>query len=66
MICTRLINTNNLPSSFLTSNRNCLSLQYLSLAYCDRFTDEGFLYLATGKGCHNLIHLNLSGCTQVS
>ncbi|XP_071358182.1 F-box and leucine-rich repeat protein 13 isoform X2 [Trachinotus anak] len=45
-------------------SRNCLNLQYLSLAYCYRFTDKGFLYLTTGKGCHNLIHLNLSGCTQ--
>ncbi|XP_039988850.1 dynein regulatory complex subunit 6 isoform X3 [Xiphias gladius] len=45
-------------------SRNCLNLQYLSLAYCYRFTDKGFLYLTTGMGCHNLIHLNLSGCTQ--
>uniref|UniRef100_A0A665TK41 F-box and leucine-rich repeat protein 13 n=1 Tax=Echeneis naucrates TaxID=173247 RepID=A0A665TK41_ECHNA len=47
-------------------SRNCLNLQYLSLAYCYRFTDKGFLYLTTGKGCHNLIHLNLSGCTQMT
>uniref|UniRef100_A0A8P4G5Y0 F-box domain-containing protein n=2 Tax=Dicentrarchus labrax TaxID=13489 RepID=A0A8P4G5Y0_DICLA len=47
-------------------SRNCLSLQYLSLAYCYRFTDKGFMYLTTGKGCHNLIHLNLSGCTQMT
>ncbi|XP_047452803.1 dynein regulatory complex subunit 6 [Mugil cephalus] len=47
-------------------SRNCLSLQYLSLAYCYRFTDKGFLYLTTGKGCRNLIHLNLSGCTQMT
>ncbi|XP_053175910.1 dynein regulatory complex subunit 6 [Scomber japonicus] len=47
-------------------SRNCLNLQYLSLAYCYRFTDKGFLYLNTGKGCHNLIHLNLSGCTQMT
>lgn len=47
-------------------NRNCLNLQYLSLAHCYRFTDKGFMYLATGKGCHKLVHLNLSGCTQVS
>eukprot|EP00064_Thunnus_orientalis_P012533 superscaffoldBa00001936_g12568 len=47
-------------------SRNCLNLQYLSLAYCYRFTDKGFLYLNTGKGCHNLIHLNLSGCTQIT
>nr|XP_020469743.1 F-box/LRR-repeat protein 13 isoform X2 [Monopterus albus] len=47
-------------------SRNCLNLQYLSLAYCYRFTDKGLLYLTTGKGCHNLIHLNLSGCTQMT
>ncbi|XP_036961774.1 dynein regulatory complex subunit 6 isoform X4 [Acanthopagrus latus] len=45
-------------------SRNCLNLQFLSLAYCYRFTDEGCMYLATGKGCCNLLHLNLSGCTQ--
>ncbi|TMS05691.1 Dynein regulatory complex subunit 6 [Larimichthys crocea] len=45
---------------------NCLNLQYLSLAYCYRFTDKGFMYLTTGKGCHNLFHLNLSGCTQMT
>uniref|UniRef100_A0A671Y482 F-box and leucine-rich repeat protein 13 n=1 Tax=Sparus aurata TaxID=8175 RepID=A0A671Y482_SPAAU len=47
-------------------SRNCLNLQFLSLAYCYRFTDEGFMYLATGKGCCNLLHLNLSGCTQMT
>uniref|UniRef100_A0A672ZIT3 F-box and leucine-rich repeat protein 13 n=1 Tax=Sphaeramia orbicularis TaxID=375764 RepID=A0A672ZIT3_9TELE len=46
--------------------RELSSLQYLSLAYCYKFTDEGFLYLTTGKGCRRLIHLDLSGCTQVS
>lgn len=47
-------------------NRNCLNLQYLSLAYCNRVTDEGFLCLAKEKVCYNLIYLDLSGCTQVS
>ncbi|XP_078024112.1 F-box and leucine-rich repeat protein 13 [Epinephelus lanceolatus] len=47
-------------------SRNCVNLQYLSVAYCYRFTDKGFMYLTTGKGCHNLIHLNLSGCTQMT
>uniref|UniRef100_A0A3B4EZ18 F-box and leucine rich repeat protein 13 n=1 Tax=Pundamilia nyererei TaxID=303518 RepID=A0A3B4EZ18_9CICH len=58
----------NLSCTLLTNKtlQELSSLQYLSLAYCDRFTDEGFLYLATGKGCHNLIHLNLSGCTQLT
>ncbi|KAJ8382052.1 hypothetical protein SKAU_G00028300 [Synaphobranchus kaupii] len=44
----------------------CLNLQYLSLAYCRRFTDKGLQYLATGKGCHRIIYLDLSGCTQIS
>ncbi|XP_032379371.1 dynein regulatory complex subunit 6 isoform X1 [Etheostoma spectabile] len=47
-------------------SRSSLNLQYLSLAYCYRFTDKGFMYLNTGKGCQNLIHLNLSGCTQMT
>uniref|UniRef100_A0A668S435 F-box/LRR-repeat protein 15-like leucin rich repeat domain-containing protein n=1 Tax=Oreochromis aureus TaxID=47969 RepID=A0A668S435_OREAU len=55
----------NLSCTLLT-NKTLQHLQYLSLAYCDRFTDEGFLYLTTGKGCHSLIHLNLSGCTQLT
>ncbi|XP_030586948.1 LOW QUALITY PROTEIN: dynein regulatory complex subunit 6 [Archocentrus centrarchus] len=62
----------NLSCTLLTNKtlqelfRSCLSLLCLSLAYCNRFTDEGFLYLTTGKGCRNLIHLNLSGCTQIT
>ncbi|KAM4573861.1 F-box and leucine-rich repeat protein 13 [Odontesthes bonariensis] len=62
----------NLSCTFVTNktlkelSRNCLSLQYLSLAYCSRLTDKGFLYLTTGKGCRSLIHLNLSGCTQMT
>ncbi|KAM9753577.1 F-box and leucine-rich repeat protein 13 [Menidia menidia] len=62
----------NLSCTFVTNktlkelSRSCISLQYLSLAYCCRFTDKGFLYLTTGKGCRNLIHLNLSGCTQIT
>uniref|UniRef100_A0A3Q0R7S9 F-box/LRR-repeat protein 15-like leucin rich repeat domain-containing protein n=1 Tax=Amphilophus citrinellus TaxID=61819 RepID=A0A3Q0R7S9_AMPCI len=62
----------NLSCTLLTNktlqelSRSCLSLLCLSLAYCNRFTDEGFLYLTTGKGCRNLIHLNLSGCTQIT
>ncbi|XP_015259673.1 PREDICTED: LOW QUALITY PROTEIN: F-box/LRR-repeat protein 13, partial [Cyprinodon variegatus] len=62
----------NLSSTLVTNLsleaifRNCPNLQYLSLAYCRRFTDEGFLYLSTGKGAPNLIHLNLSECTQMT
>lgn len=47
-------------------NRNCRNLQYLSVAYCNRVTDEGFLCLAQETVCNNLIYLDLSGCTQVS
>ncbi|XP_074726008.1 F-box and leucine-rich repeat protein 13 [Strix uralensis] len=42
------------------------NLQYLSLAHCRKFTDKGLLYLGTGKGCHKLIYLDLSGCIQIS
>ncbi|XP_067861092.1 F-box and leucine-rich repeat protein 13-like [Heptranchias perlo] len=43
-----------------------LNLQYLSLAYCKKFTNKGLNYLATGKGCHRLVYLDISGCTQIS
>ncbi|KAM9816331.1 F-box and leucine-rich repeat protein 13 [Syngnathus typhle] len=45
---------------------NCINLQYLSLAYCHKMTDEGFQYLSLGRGCHNLLHLDVSGCSQVT
>ncbi|KAB0376036.1 hypothetical protein FD755_012679 [Muntiacus reevesi] len=41
------------------------NLQNLSLAYCRKFTDKGLQYLNLGSGCHKLIYLDLSGCTQV-
>ncbi|XP_019743745.1 F-box/LRR-repeat protein 13 [Hippocampus comes] len=62
----------NLSSTLLTDATlrelasNCVNLQYLSLAYCHKMTDEGFQYLSLGTGCHNLLHLDLSGCSQVS
>ncbi|XP_075923115.1 F-box and leucine-rich repeat protein 13 isoform X3 [Petromyzon marinus] len=46
--------------------RFCLPLQYLSLAYCCKFTDKGLHYLATRTGCRRLLYLDLSGCTQTS
>ncbi|KAM6420989.1 LOW QUALITY PROTEIN: F-box and leucine-rich repeat protein 13 [Pluvialis apricaria] len=42
------------------------NLQYLSLAHCRKFRDKGLLYLGSGKGCHKLIYLDLSGCIQIS
>ncbi|XP_075455745.1 F-box and leucine-rich repeat protein 13 isoform X2 [Ascaphus truei] len=47
-------------------SRCLLNLQYLSLAYCRKFTDKGLQYLPSGKGCNKLIYLDLSGCTQIT
>uniref|UniRef100_A0A2K6C5C0 F-box and leucine rich repeat protein 13 n=1 Tax=Macaca nemestrina TaxID=9545 RepID=A0A2K6C5C0_MACNE len=46
--------------------RHFHNLQNLSLAYCRGFTDKGLQYLNLGNGCHKLIYLDLSGCTQIS
>ncbi|XP_074196735.1 F-box and leucine-rich repeat protein 13 isoform X2 [Rhinolophus sinicus] len=46
--------------------RHFHNLQSLSLAYCRKFTDKGLQYLNLGNGCHKLIYLDLSGCTQIS
>ncbi|XP_005863050.2 PREDICTED: F-box/LRR-repeat protein 13 [Myotis brandtii] len=46
--------------------RHFHNLQNLSLAYCRKFTDKGLRYLNLGHGCHKLIYLDLSGCTQIS
>ncbi|XP_077012099.1 F-box and leucine-rich repeat protein 13 isoform X3 [Tamandua tetradactyla] len=46
--------------------RHFHNLQNLSLAYCKKFTDKGLQYLNLGNGCHKLIYLDLSGCTQIS
>uniref|UniRef100_F6ZAQ1 F-box and leucine rich repeat protein 13 n=1 Tax=Callithrix jacchus TaxID=9483 RepID=F6ZAQ1_CALJA len=46
--------------------RHFHNLQNLSLAYCRRFTDKGLQYLNLGNGCHKLIYLDLSGCTQIT
>ncbi|XP_052454438.1 LOW QUALITY PROTEIN: dynein regulatory complex subunit 6 [Carassius gibelio] len=47
-------------------SRCCLTLRSLSLAYCTSFSDKGLQYLSTGKGCHRLTYLDLSGCSQIS
>ncbi|XP_060052343.1 F-box and leucine-rich repeat protein 13 isoform X4 [Erinaceus europaeus] len=46
--------------------RHFHNLQNLSLAYCRNFTDKGLQYLSLGNGCHKLLYLDLSGCTQIS
>lgn len=45
--------------------RYCTNMLYLSLAYCTKFTNKGLSYMANGKGCHKIVHLDLSGCEQV-
>ncbi|XP_077194195.1 F-box and leucine-rich repeat protein 13 isoform X2 [Paroedura picta] len=47
-------------------SRSFSNLQYLNLAYCRKFTDKGLQYLGSGRGCHKLISLDLSGCLQIS
>ncbi|XP_015270539.1 PREDICTED: F-box/LRR-repeat protein 13 [Gekko japonicus] len=47
-------------------SRSFSNLQYLNLAYCRKFTDKGLQYLGSGRGCHKLIYLDLSGCLQIS
>ncbi|KAH0616477.1 hypothetical protein JD844_027599 [Phrynosoma platyrhinos] len=42
------------------------NLQYLSLAYCRKFTDKGLQYLGSGRGCHKLVYLDISGCLQIT
>ncbi|XP_033647169.1 dynein regulatory complex subunit 6-like isoform X2 [Asterias rubens] len=42
------------------------NLQYMSLAYCRRFSDKGLQYLANGRGCRKLVYLDLSGCPQIT
>ncbi|XP_029103126.1 dynein regulatory complex subunit 6 [Scleropages formosus] len=53
-------------STLRSLSRCCVNLQCLSLACCRRFTDRGLRYLAAGKGCRKLLHLDLSGCAQIT
>lgn len=49
-----------------TISRYFGNLQFLSLAFCYKFTDKGMVYLADGKCCNNLEYLDLSGCLQLT
>ncbi|XP_069765822.1 F-box and leucine-rich repeat protein 13 [Narcine bancroftii] len=69
--CTSLVYLNmaytNISDATLRSlSKFGLNLQYLSLAYSKKFTNKGLNYLATGKGCHRLVYLDISGCTEIS
>ncbi|XP_045420243.1 dynein regulatory complex subunit 6 [Lemur catta] len=61
-----LSNTNITNRTMRLLPRHFYNLQNLSLAYCRKFTDKGLQYLNLGNGCHKLIYLDLSGCTQIS
>ncbi|XP_068132322.1 F-box and leucine-rich repeat protein 13 isoform X2 [Hyperolius riggenbachi] len=61
-----LSHTNITNATLRVMSRYLLNLQYLSLAYSRKFTDKGLQYLGSGKGCHKIIYLDLSGCTQIS
>ena len=45
--------------------RYCHNVQFLSLAYCKKFSDRGLQYLSAGKCSKKLDYLDLSGCLQV-
>ncbi|KAK4830289.1 hypothetical protein QYF61_009492 [Mycteria americana] len=68
--CRALLYLNLLYTDITNGTLRLLSsfpnLQYLSLAHCRKFTDKGLLYLGSGRGCHKLIYLDLSGCIQIS
>uniref|UniRef100_A0A8C4MDB3 F-box and leucine-rich repeat protein 13 n=1 Tax=Equus asinus asinus TaxID=83772 RepID=A0A8C4MDB3_EQUAS len=59
-----LSNTNISNRTMRLLPRYFHNLQNLNLAYCRKFTDKGLRYLNLGNGCHKLIYLDLSGCTQ--
>ena len=48
------------------SSRHCVSLNYLSLAYCTQFTTKGLHSIVGGKGCRRVVYLDLSGCSQLT
>ena len=60
-----LICVNVICTSSLCLFRYCSNMLYLSLAFCTKFTNKGLSYMANGKGCHKIVHLDLSGCEQV-
>ena len=60
-----LICVNVIFTSSLCLFRYCSNMLYLSLAFCTKFTNKGLSYMANGKGCHKIVHLDLSGCEQV-
>ncbi|XP_070192734.1 F-box and leucine-rich repeat protein 13-like isoform X2 [Littorina saxatilis] len=58
--------TNLTDAALRAVAKYCMNLQFLSLAFCGKFSDRGLLYLATGKCAKKLEYIDLSGCLQVT
>ncbi|XP_041348601.1 dynein regulatory complex subunit 6-like isoform X2 [Gigantopelta aegis] len=58
--------TNLTDASLRALAKYCWNLQFLSLAFCCKFTDRGLLYLASGKCNRKLEYLDVSGCLQIT
>ena len=61
-----LSHTEVTDQSFRSLSRNCMFLQFLSVAYSRQFTDRAFTYILNGRGCRKLVHLDISGCLQLT
>ena len=61
-----LSHTDISDQSFRSLGRHCHFLQFLSVAYSTHITDRAFGHLTTGRGCRKLVHLDVSGCTQLT
>ncbi|XP_061187510.1 F-box and leucine-rich repeat protein 13-like isoform X3 [Saccostrea echinata] len=53
-------------ASLRTISKYCHNVQYMSLAYCKKFSDRGLQYLSAGKCSKKLEYLDLSGCLQIT
>jgi F-box/leucine-rich repeat protein 13 len=49
---------------YIATNLN--NLQFLSTRNCQKFTDKGIGYLASGKAAKRLIYFDMSACNQVT
>ncbi|KAK3101016.1 hypothetical protein FSP39_000289 [Pinctada imbricata] len=61
-----LSHTDITDASLRAISKYCQNLQFLSLAYCKKFSDKGLQYLAAGKCSKKLEYLDVSGCLQMT
>ncbi|XP_063165430.1 F-box and leucine-rich repeat protein 13 [Candoia aspera] len=66
LIYLNLSHTNISNATLALLPRSFPNLQFLSIAYCRKFTDKGLQYLGNGRGCQKLIYLDISGCLQIT